>query len=144
MIYPRNDVCSITVSAAHGGCGVPHVRQEGAVMWGVSCPQCSDFLRTDPNWLTVVENIPESPDEQQHREAAERNIGRRQVAAMDAAAGMLALLAGPRELLAGGPAGRAARGRPPCRKCSAAVLPAARFCGSCGAPVLREVESAAS
>lgn len=114
-------------------------------MWGVSCSLCSDFLRTDPNWSTVVENIPESFDEQQHREAAEKNVGRRQVAAMDAAAGMLALLAGPRELLAG--AGQLAAlpaAGPPCRKCSAAVLPAARFCGSCGAPVLREVESAAS
>lgn len=145
MIYARSDIQSITVSEAHGGCARPHLRQEDEGPFAVSCALCEDFLRTDANWSVTPENVPESHDEQARREAAEKNIGRRQVAAMDQAAGLLALLAGPGDLLAG--AGQMAAlpaGGPPCRKCQSAVLPAARFCGSCGSPVLREVESAAS
>ncbi len=145
-VWARNDICSVNIPAeSFGGCGQPHVRAEGETSFAVTCDPCEQHLRTDQNWSTRPEDVPLSHNEQAAQDAAEKNVGRRQVAAMDAAASMLALLAGPRDLLAG--AGQLAAlpgGGPPCRKCSAPVQSAARFCGSCGSPVLREVESAAS
>ncbi len=145
MMYPRNDVCSVTVSEAHGGCGRSHERPQREAGWGVSCSLCEGYLRTDANWSPRPEDVPLSFDEQAAQDAAEKNLGRRQLATQDAVAGMLAMAFAPRELLAGASqlAALPAAG-PPCRKCQASVLPNARYCGSCGAPVLREVEAAAS
>jgi hypothetical protein len=138
MIYARSDIQSITVSEAHGGCGQVHERPEGERLWGVECA-CEDFLRTDKVWSVHADEIPLSFDEERAAAALEKNAHKRQLNAIESAAGLLALLAGPKDLLAGAAPQLAAAGAE-CRKCASAVSPGVRFCGHCGAPVLREIE----
>jgi hypothetical protein len=138
VIYARSDIQSVTVSDAHGGCGSPHLRPEGEACWGLSCAQCEGHLRTDSNWSTRRDSIPETVDEVLVRENAEKNAGRSQVRAIEAAAGLIALLSGPRDLLAGAPLAIAGPAQC-CRRCDAALTPGMKFCGECGAPALTEV-----
>jgi hypothetical protein len=143
VIYARSDIQSITVSEAHHGCGQPHVRPEGERLWGVECA-CEDFLRGDPNmWSVHADEIPATFDEERAAAALEKNAHKRQLNAIESAAGLLALLAGPRDLLAGAAPQLAPAGAE-CRKCASVVSPGVRFCGHCGAPVLREIEGGAA
>ena len=141
MIFARNDICAVIVGEAHGGCAQPHKRPPGDGPWALECPACEVFLRTDQNWSVTWEKLPETFDETQQREAAEQHIARRSLLAIDQAAGLLAALAGPRDVLLGAQPAIAAG--PPCRKCGGGVAPSARFCGTCGAPALRQIEGAA-
>jgi hypothetical protein len=65
----------------------------------------------------------------------ERNSSRIQIRATEQAAGLIALLTGPRDLLAG-QAPALAAGGVECRRCGTTVRGGARFCDSCGGPVL--------
>lgn len=71
-VHARSDVASITVSAAHGGCGRVHTRPapggNPVPLWSLDCPQCEDFLRSDPLWASNVSEVPETPDEVTARE----------------------------------------------------------------------------
>jgi hypothetical protein len=135
MIYARSDIQAITVSDAHGGCGVLHERPEGERAWGLECGVCEGHLRTDPMWTTRRDEIPETHDEKANREAMERNANRIQIRATEEAAGLIALLTGPRDLLAG-QAPALAAGGVECRRCGTTVRGGARFCDECGGPVL--------
>jgi zinc ribbon protein len=139
VIYARSDIVAITVSEAHGGCGQLHERPEGERAWGLVCAQCEGFLRTDPNWSGKRDEIPETFDERSARDALERNAGRSQLRAIEAGAGLLAALLGPRDLLAGQPLALAAAPAGECRRCGAGVQAGAKFCPDCGSPVLTEV-----
>jgi hypothetical protein len=142
MIYARSDICSISVGEAHGGCGTPHVRPEGERIWGLSCERCENHLRTDPLWTANLEDLPATPDERKTEENREKNLAKRQFHATESAAGLLAMLAGPRDL----PAGSAAAVVPEmaeCHKCAGSVPVTSRFCGHCGAPNLREAKAIA-
>ena len=78
VMYAPSDTQSITVGVeGHGGCGEPHVRPVGAdglplQPWGVDCPQCADFLRSDPRWSATLEDIVETFDEKKSRESYQR------------------------------------------------------------------------
>ena len=140
MIYARSDIQSITVSEAHGGCGQPHVRPEGEHTWGLACERCGDHLRGSALWSDTEDSIPATYDEQQAEQAREKNFAKRQFHAAESAAGLLALLAGPQDLLAGTTAKIAPAAE--CRKCGAGSPAEARFCLKCGAPMLREAGAA--
>lgn len=67
-VYARNDVCAVSISPTHGGCGVTHSRPvvEGAPakLWALTCHGgCEDYLRHDPLWAATPQNIPETADE---------------------------------------------------------------------------------
>jgi hypothetical protein len=142
VIYARSDVQSITVSEAHRGCGTPHARPEGERPWGLAC-SCEDFLRGDPNmWSVHADEVPLSHNEERAAAAAEKNAHKRQLDVVSSAGALLALLAGPRDVLAGA-APRLVPAGAECRKCASVVGPGVRFCGHCGSPVLREIEGAA-
>jgi hypothetical protein len=32
-------------------------------VWALTCPQCEDFLRSDPHWSSTISKIPETYDE---------------------------------------------------------------------------------
>lgn len=82
-VYSRSDVAAISISPAHGGCGVTHVRPapggKPVPVWQLSCPKCEDFLRADPLWSPTSGTVPETPDEMQAREAAEGRTQREQL-----------------------------------------------------------------
>jgi hypothetical protein len=144
-VWARNDIRSVNVPAeGFGGCGKPHIRAEGETSFAVTCEPCEQHLRTDQNWSSRPEDVPLSHDQVAAQEAAEKNLGRRQLATQDAVAGMLAMAFAPRDLLAGATQAALPAAGPPCHRCQASVLPNARYCGSCGSPILREVEAAAS
>lgn len=67
-VYARNDVCAVSISPTHGGCGMTHSRpvEEGAPVkhWALTCHGgCEDYLRHDPLWASTPQNIPETQDE---------------------------------------------------------------------------------
>jgi hypothetical protein len=88
-----------------------------------------------------VEEIPSTHGERKAEETREKNLAKRQFHAAESAAGLLGLVAGPQDLLAGAAlqVGQTAE----CHKCAAAVPVPARFCNRCGAPMLREIGPAA-
>lgn len=137
MIYARSDIRNVSVSPAHGGCGQTHTRPEGEQLWGLECPACQVFLLKDPLWCAEPEDLPETFDEQRRREGLEKNATARNLRVTETAAAMLALMAGPRDLLAGVTPQLAPAAE--CRKCGAGVTAGARFCVRCGSPVLREI-----
>ena len=63
VMYARNDIQSINISGAHGGCGEPHERPADADPWFVDCPQCALYLAGDPLWAKSPDDVPESPDQ---------------------------------------------------------------------------------
>jgi hypothetical protein len=82
-VYSRSDVAAISISPAHGGCGVTHSRPapggKPIPVWQLACPRCEDFLRADPLWGPTQGSIPETPDEEQTRTAAEGRTQREQL-----------------------------------------------------------------
>lgn len=76
-IYARSDVCAVSISKDHGGCGETHSRPviEGAPakQWALTCNAgCEDHLRATSLWATTPETIPETPDETNIRLDVER------------------------------------------------------------------------
>ncbi len=72
-VYARSDLSSVSLSAAHGGCGEVHVRPapggKPERLWALSCSGgCEDHLRHDPLWSTTMSEIPETYDEGKSRE----------------------------------------------------------------------------
>ncbi len=152
-VYARSDLASVTVSAAHGGCGEVHVRPApGGVPvqpWALDCDVCSDYLRSDSHWAVTPSEIPETHDETKSREDFEKR------GAKDKDAVLTLALA----RLAGIPAGelpesltRMISGAPLHVPVVTAQLecpsghaqPAGqKFCGECGSPMSAPVSKAA-
>lgn len=87
-LYARSDLASVTVSAAHGGCGEVHVRPAPGgnpdPVWKLTCVPCEAHLRTDPLWSPTLSEVPETPDEEKARTDFENRgaIDRDQVMAL--------------------------------------------------------------
>lgn len=76
-VYARSDLASVTLSAAHGGCGTTHVRPapggKPEKIWALDCPGgCEDFLRHDSTWSTTMAELPETYDRRIERERDEK------------------------------------------------------------------------
>ena len=142
-LYARSDLVSVHVSPAHGGC------QEGthrrpvehgapAKIWRLDCPDCENFLRSDPLWSTTVSEIPETHDERIAREDFEKRGAKDKDAIMTLA---LARLAGVDPALLPDSLTRMISGAqahiPQTVACPAGHLNPLdqRFCGQCGQKV---------
>lgn len=75
-VYARADLASVTVSSAHGGCGLVHSRPapggNPVAVWKLDCSACEKYLRQDPLWSATVSEIPETPDQKLTREDWEK------------------------------------------------------------------------
>lgn len=76
-VFARSDICAVSISTHHGGCGTTHTRPliggEPARVWSLTCHGgCEDVLRRDPLWAPTPTTIPETPDETATREDAEK------------------------------------------------------------------------
>lgn len=75
-VHARSDVSGVSISVAHGGCGDTHSRPvvDGAPAktWSLSCSKCEEYLRYDPCWSAIWDNIPETPDEVSAREERQK------------------------------------------------------------------------
>jgi hypothetical protein len=76
-VYARSDLASVSLSAAHGGCGEIHVRPAPGgkpdKLWALDCANgCEDHLRHDPLWSTTLAEIPETYDSKLVRERDEK------------------------------------------------------------------------
>jgi hypothetical protein len=143
VMYARNDVRSISVAEAHGGCGIVHERETGpdgrpSDLFFVDCPQCESFLLADPLWARTLDDVPESPDEARARLAFESR-GAKALTSLRALA--LAKMAG---LDAGevSPELRAMITAGPVRVPGVTVCesghdnsPGSRYCSTCGRPM---------
>jgi hypothetical protein len=146
MMYTQSDVASITVSPeGHGGCGQAHVRdvdESGYPVqpWGVSCPECEPYLRTDKQWAATVDDIPPTHDEkkaaEKFRERGQQDKDALLVLAMSRMAGVSAAEIPPTltKMLTGLPAHV-----PGVTVCSTGHenMPGSRFCRQCGTSMAR-------
>jgi hypothetical protein len=114
--------------------------------WGLACPVCEGYLRSDPLWSAEIDRIPETLDEVQAREALARRGPRDAYAILAAAMGQL--LGADTSALPG----TVSRGAPgPARVAGMVTCPAAghvqaagmRFCGQCGSAMHGAVPAAA-
>lgn len=148
-LYARADLASVTVSAAHGGCGQgPHTRPapggNPVAVWKLDCVQCEKHLRTDPLWSATVSEIPETPDEKLTREDWEKRGIKDRDNVLALALGKLAGVELPEtlrmpELTA---QAQAIAGKLVCETghdCD----PGSKFCPECGAAVRRTIPVAA-
>jgi Double zinc ribbon len=75
-LFARSDLASVSVSAAHDGCGEVHVRPAPGgkpdLVWKLECSACENYLRSDPLWSVTLSEVPESPDETKTREDFEK------------------------------------------------------------------------
>jgi ribosomal protein S27AE len=75
-VYAREDLASVTVSAAHGGCGSVHIRPapggNPVAVWKLDCAACEVHLKSDGLWASTVSEIPETPDSKLQREDWEK------------------------------------------------------------------------
>lgn len=76
-VWARNDVCAVSISLEHGGCGETHTRPviKGAPVkiWALTCHGgCEDHLRGNSLWSGTPEGVPETPDETNIRLDVER------------------------------------------------------------------------
>jgi hypothetical protein len=75
-VFARSDLASVSVSAAHGGCGEVHTRPApGGIPvqpWRLDCETCANYLRSDPHWSVTSAEIPETHDEGKSREDFEK------------------------------------------------------------------------
>ena len=104
-LYARSDVLSVSISAAHGGCGASHGRPVNngapARTWRLDCQQCETVLKEDPLWAATVSEIPETPDEQHVREDRDKRGAKEQSEATAQALAELAKLGDLPAALAG-------------------------------------------
>jgi hypothetical protein len=148
-VWARSDLASVSVSAAHGGCGEVHTRPApGGIPvqpWRLDCETCANYLRSDAHWSATSAEIPETHDEGKTREDFQKRGAHDKDAIMTLA---LARLAGiptselPESLT------RMISGRPAhipgVLECPAGHgNPAGqKFCGQCGAPMSGPVPQA--
>lgn len=136
-IYARSDLASVSVSAAHGGCGETHTRPapggNPVEVWGLDCPRCADYLRSDPLWSTTVSEIPETLDEELARKDFEKRGAMDERRIMTLAMAKLAGLELP-ETISAALTG-AKRHIPASMVCPQGHenAPGQKFCGECGA-----------
>jgi hypothetical protein len=141
-LWARSDLASVTVSAAHGGCGEVHIRPApGGVpdpIWRLDCDVCADHLRHDDHWSVTVSEIPETWDEAKSREDFDKRGAKDKDAILTLA---LARLAGidsaelPESLtrmISGAPLHVPVQGKVECPS-GHAQPPGQKFCGECGA-----------
>lgn len=89
-VYARSDLQTVTVGAeGFGGCGTPHHRP-GDGLWGLDCPDCEQFLRSDPLWSATPAEIPMTHDEAKAVEQWEKDGARQQSALLAASLAQLA------------------------------------------------------
>jgi hypothetical protein len=135
VMYARNDVQSIRISEAHGGCGEPHARAAADELWFVDCPACELYLAADPLWAKTPDEVPETRDEAKAREAFEargsKALSSLRVLALARMAGVTAGEISPElsKMLTAGPVRV-----PGITLCSAGHDngPGSRFCSTCG------------
>jgi len=151
-LWARSDLASVSVSAAHGGCGEVHVRPapggNPVQLWKLDCEACADYLRSDPHWSVTASEIPETHDEKLAREDFERRGAKDKDAIMTLA---IAKIAGidPSQLpesltrmISGQPLHIPLAGQMECPS-GHAQPPGMKFCGECGAPMSAPVTKAA-
>ena len=146
--YARADLASVTVSAAHGGCGNVHTRPapggNPVAVWKLDCPACEVHLAGDPLWSATVSEIPETPDAKLMREDWEKRGIKDRDNVLALALGKLAGVEMPEtlrmpELTA---QAQAIAGKLVCETghdCD----PGSKFCPECGAAVRRTIPVAA-
>jgi hypothetical protein len=140
VMYARNDIQSIAISEAHGGCGQRHERQAGPDgrpddLWYVECPQCELYLASDPLWARNPDEVPESPDEAKATAAFEsrgnKALSAMRVLALTRMAGVSPAELSPElsKMLTAGPVRV-----PGITVCSAGHdnAPGSRYCSTCG------------
>lgn len=145
-VYARSDVMHVTVSRAHGGCGEPHSRpvRNGAPdkLWKLSCPQCQQFLASDPLWSGTLADVPDTPDEVLARDNVQKTTMKSRDDLMALAVAKLAGLP-VAEFLTGVVAQTADQGVMLCGDGHENV-PSAKFCGECGVKLHAEPPSTAA
>ena len=147
MIYARSDVRSVHVGEAHGGCGQVHDRPADAAgnpvqPWGLACPSCEQFLRTDPMWSATVHEIPLSHDERSEQESARTRVNAEKDQIMLAALARIAGMELPASMSRPAVAAAPVAAMLACPQGHA--QPAGHsFCGHCGAPMRGTVPAAA-
>jgi SAP domain len=151
-LWARSDLASVSVSAAHGGCGEVHVRPapggNPVQLWKLDCEACADYLRSDAHWSVTSSEIPETHDEKVAREDFERRGAKDKDAIMTLA---IAKIAGidPSQLpesltrmISGQPLHIPVQGQMECPS-GHAQRAGQKFCGECGAPMSAPVTKAA-
>lgn len=151
-LWARSDLASVTVSAAHGGCGTVHIRPApGGVPvqpWKLDCDACGDYLRSDGHWSVTPSEIPETHDEKVSREDFEKRGAKDKDAILTLA---LARLAGidsaelPESLtrmISGAPLHVPVQGMLECPN-GHGQPGGAKFCNQCGSPMSAPVTKAA-
>jgi hypothetical protein len=151
-IWARSDLAAVTVSVAHGGCGVTHHRPApGGVPvqpWKLDCDVCEDHLRHDAHWSVTPSEIPETHDEKVSREDFEKRGAKDKDAILTLA---LARLAGidsselPESLtrmISGAPLHVPIQGQMECPN-GHGQPGGAKFCSQCGSPMSAPVTKAA-
>ncbi len=144
-LWARSDLASVSVSPAHGGCGLVHTRPapggKPAELWELDCPACSDHLRHDPLWSTTLSEIPETHDEGKAREDFDRRGARDKDQVLAMALAKLAGVELPESLL------RPITGNMPravaLMECPSGHpgKPGAKFCAVCGQPMQQPVNA---
>jgi hypothetical protein len=144
-LWARSDLASVSVSPAHGGCGVTHTRPapggKPEQLWELDCHPCTDHLRHDPHWSTTLSEIPETPDEVKSREDFDRRGARDKDQVLALALAKLAGVELPESLL------RPITGNMPkaiaLMECPAGHpgKPGAKFCATCGEAMQQPVNA---
>jgi hypothetical protein len=153
-VYAPSSHCWVFVGAGHGGCGQAHSRPvaDGAPkkIWDLTCAQCEDHLRKDPQWSSTVDEIVETHDEKIARERSEKSgkmdrerqlaTAIEQLAPLGELPGALTMLVAQ---LTGQGQGRAVTaGLLECPNGHASPA-GQKFCGQCAAPLSQPVPAAA-
>jgi hypothetical protein len=142
MLFARSDLASVTVSAAHGGCGAVHIRPapggKPVPVWKLDCSPCETHLRSEPTWSASLSEVPETPDEVSAREDFDKRGAFDRDAVMAMALAKLANVELPETLR------RPLTGMAPhvpmvsgLMECDAGHPnePGMKFCGECGIPL---------
>lgn len=116
----------VTIPVTSGGCGATHRYEDTPSGYpGITCPQCEEVLRGDPQHAAAAAKVPETYDEQLNREHADKT-GRAERDSVSARA--LAAIAGLPLAMA------APQGGPPCPD-GHPNPEGSKFCGHCGSPM---------
>ena len=145
-VYARSDLASVSLSAAHGGCGEVHVRPapggKPEQPWALTCGGgCEDHLRHDPLWSTTLSEIPETHDERIGREDFDKRGARDKDNVLALALAKLAGVELPESLL------RPITGNMPkaiaMMECPSGHpgKPGSKFCATCGEPMQQPVNA---